>query len=296
MHARTATWILTISLVAAAPAVSSAQANRAQAESIIQRPRIERANGNTAVIAWSTNTGGSSVVHYGTDPNNLSQRAQSPYANDRDNNGETHRVTLRDLQPNTTYYYAVESGQGQGTGTTAMSRVQSFRTDASGSVYGNGDQGNAGYGDRDYRNDDRNGNPRGNDRNGYDRNNDRNGYDRDNDRSGYDRDNDRSGYDRNNDRNGYDRDNDRSAYGSDNGGSSADANPARQVGFQDGVNDGRADRQSGHSSRATEQQAFHNADHNYSPAYGSRDQYRSAYREAYVRGYERGYNGNGYQR
>ena len=269
MHARTATWILTISLVAAAPAVSSAQANRAQAESIIQRPRIERANGNTAVIAWSTNTGGSSVVHYGTDPNNLSQRAQSPYANDRDNNGETHRVTLRDLQPNTTYYYAVESGQGQGTGTSAMSRVQSFRTDASGSVYGNGDQGNAGYGDRDYRNGDRNGNPR---------------------------DNDRNGYDRNNDRNGYDRDNDRSAYGSDNGGSSADANPARQVGFQDGVNDGRADRQSGHSSRATEQQAFHNADHNYSPAYGSRDQYRSAYREAYVRGYERGYNGNGYQR
>ena len=278
MHRRTATWMLTISLAGAAPAMCSAQGNRAQAESISQRPRIEHASGNTAVIAWSTNTGGSSVVHYGTDPNNLSQRAQSPYANDRDNNGETHRVTLRDLQPNTTYYYSVESGQGQGTGTTAMSRVQSFRTDASGSVYGNGDQGNAGYGDRDYRNGDRNGNPRGNDRSGYDRNNDR------------------SGNDRNSDRNGYDRDNDRSAYGSDNGGSSADANPARQVGFQDGVNDGRADRQSGHSSRATEQQAFHNADHNYSPAYGSRDQYRSAYREAYVRGYERGYNGNGYQR
>lgn len=95
-----------------------------QPVSITNPPVVESASANSAEIAWSTNTGGSSVVKYGTDPNNLSQTAMSPYKT-----GEgTHRVEIKGLQPNTTYYFQVVSGQGQGTGTQAMSQIQQFRT------------------------------------------------------------------------------------------------------------------------------------------------------------------------
>src|SRR6266404_5961133 len=87
-----------------------------QAVQITQGPRVESVSGDTAIVAWSTNANAGTQVRYGTDPNNLSQTAQAPWG------GVTHRVTISNLQPNTTYYFQVDSGQGQGTGTEALSQ------------------------------------------------------------------------------------------------------------------------------------------------------------------------------
>lgn len=89
---------------------------------ITKGPVVEHTGTNNAVVAWSTNVSASTVVKYGTDPNNLSQTAQTPWG------GLTHRVTLKNLEPGKTYYYQVDSGQGQGTGTGALSKVEQFTT------------------------------------------------------------------------------------------------------------------------------------------------------------------------
>ncbi len=101
---------------------------RSADERITNGPVVEQTGDTWATVAWSTNTGGSSIVRYGTDPNRLTQMAESPYAVDKGRPGETHRVKLDHLRPGTTYYYIVDSGQGQGTGTEARSRVEQFTT------------------------------------------------------------------------------------------------------------------------------------------------------------------------
>ena len=101
---------------------------KAQAEKIIAGPQIEQVTNNGATIAWTTNTGGSSVIKYGTDPSHLDRTAESPYADKEGANYQTHRVQLKNLRPDTTYYYSVVSGQGEGTGTMAQSQVQQFKT------------------------------------------------------------------------------------------------------------------------------------------------------------------------
>lgn len=103
------------------------EAKRA-AEKIIDGPRIEQVTNNSATIAWTTNTGGSSVVKYGTAPTHLDQTAQSPYADKENASSQTHRVQLKSLKPATEYYFAVVSGQGEGTGTAAQSQVSQFKT------------------------------------------------------------------------------------------------------------------------------------------------------------------------
>lgn len=85
---------------------------RPAAEHITNGPVVEGTGATWAVIAWTTNTGGSSVVRYGTAPGNLGQRAQSPYSRNRN-----HRVRLAGLRPHTRYFFEVVSGQGEGTGT-----------------------------------------------------------------------------------------------------------------------------------------------------------------------------------
>jgi hypothetical protein len=101
---------------------------RSPDERIIDGPIVERVGDTWATIAWTTNTGGSSVVRYGTDPDRLHQMAQSPYADDDRARAQNHRVQLNNLRPDTTYYYIVDSGQGEGTGTEARSRVERFTT------------------------------------------------------------------------------------------------------------------------------------------------------------------------
>jgi phosphodiesterase/alkaline phosphatase D-like protein len=97
---------------------------------ITQGPVLESVSDHSAVIAWSTNKEGSTVVNYGTDPRNLSQVAEAPWGA----NGHTHRVELRNLQPNTTYYFRVETGQtrhGNGEAVETQGAI-SFRTQPQG--------------------------------------------------------------------------------------------------------------------------------------------------------------------
>jgi len=107
-------------------------ANYAQASQvrITNGPVIERLDQNSATIAWSTNTRSSSIVRYGTDPNNLTQTAEAAWGQGGMNNA--HRVHLNNLQPNTTYYFRVESTQAQGTGTQAKADTGQFSTPAPG--------------------------------------------------------------------------------------------------------------------------------------------------------------------
>src|SRR5205823_1496974 len=98
---------------------------------ITDGPRVEYVGHDKAEIAWTTSTGGSSVIRYGTNPNSLNQTAESPYSNSNASPAgqhAVHRVTIKNLQPNTTYYFMVDSGQGQGTGTEAKSSIGQFTT------------------------------------------------------------------------------------------------------------------------------------------------------------------------
>jgi hypothetical protein len=90
------------------PAIPATNSSRVR---ITNGPIIEHADQRSATIAWSTDRQGSSVIDYGTDPNNLNQMAESPWGA----NGMTHRVQLKNLRPGTRYYFEVETGQAKGT-------------------------------------------------------------------------------------------------------------------------------------------------------------------------------------
>src|SRR5215472_10977630 len=91
---------------------------------ITHGPVVESVTDTTAVIAWSTNVNAGTLLHYGTDVNRLDQTASMPWG------GLTHRVTLKDLKPDTKYYFKAESAQGQGSGTTVVAPQSFFRTKA----------------------------------------------------------------------------------------------------------------------------------------------------------------------
>jgi len=99
---------------------------------ITQGPEIER-NDYVVIIRWtSDNPGGSpehyGVVHYGTNPKELSQTAKSPI---RLNPGHSHtvfRVRMDGLKPRTTYYYTVDSMEANGKGDGVKSTVRHFTT------------------------------------------------------------------------------------------------------------------------------------------------------------------------
>jgi len=79
----------------------------AETVKITKGPVVEHVGANNAEIAWSTNTASPTIVRYGTDPNNLTQRAEMPWG------ALTHRVTLKNLEPGKTYYFHAESGSDQ---------------------------------------------------------------------------------------------------------------------------------------------------------------------------------------
>jgi phosphodiesterase/alkaline phosphatase D-like protein len=127
---RKSLYILMALLVAIAiPALAS---QKAAPEQITQGPTVEGVGDTWAVIAWTTNTGGSTIVRYGTDPNNLNQTGQAPYADNEKTSSQNHRVHLKNLKPGTTYYFIADSGQGEGTGTEAKSSVGQFTTKGAG--------------------------------------------------------------------------------------------------------------------------------------------------------------------
>ncbi len=102
---------------------------------IVNGPNVEHAGDTNATVAWTTDRPSSSVVKYGTDPNNLSQTAQEPWG------ATTHRVELKNLQPGTKYYFSVHSAQGKNApGQAADTTPQPFTT-SGGSQASNGSHG-----------------------------------------------------------------------------------------------------------------------------------------------------------
>jgi len=99
---------------------------------IIQGPEIALASWFT-VIRWTTNNPGGSpvhygVVHYGTDPKDLSQTAKNPIRLNPYHSETVFRVHLYNLKPRTTYYYSVDSVESNGKSDGVTSPVQSFTT------------------------------------------------------------------------------------------------------------------------------------------------------------------------
>jgi hypothetical protein len=100
---------------------------------ITQGPEPELAKDYLTIIRWTTNNPGGSpehfaVVHYGTDPKNLSQTAKSPLRLNPNHPSTIFRVRIQGLKPATTYYYTVESMEASGKGDGVKSAVKSFTT------------------------------------------------------------------------------------------------------------------------------------------------------------------------
>jgi len=96
-------------------------------------PTIESVFDTLAFIRWTTqNPGGTilhfGVVHYGTAPNHLDRKAESPTRINPSHSEMVFRVRMDDLEPGTTYYYAVSSRQADGILDPATSAVNQFTT------------------------------------------------------------------------------------------------------------------------------------------------------------------------
>jgi Purple acid Phosphatase, N-terminal domain len=94
---------------------------------IDQGPELESANDNWTIITWrSNNPGGSDdhygVVHYGTNPKQLSQTAKSHIRLNQSHSYTIFHVRVLGLKPRTTYYYVVDSMEANGT-----SHIPAFR-------------------------------------------------------------------------------------------------------------------------------------------------------------------------
>ena len=91
---------------------------------MVEKPMLEFANANSAKVAWTSKQGADLDLHYSTDRNNLQQAAVGTVEK---MNGDNHRATLTNLQPNTTYYITMTNKGGQPVGP-----VFSFKTTAQG--------------------------------------------------------------------------------------------------------------------------------------------------------------------
>ena len=112
---------------------------RAEHVEITKAPELEIAHDDLAIIRWtSTNPGGDdehfAVVHYGTDPEDLSQTAKSHIRLNRGHAETIFRVRMQGLKPQTTYYYKVMSMGADGRSDGVESSVNHFTTPAPGQV------------------------------------------------------------------------------------------------------------------------------------------------------------------
>jgi hypothetical protein len=108
-------------------------ARRAGHVEIVQGPALELARDDRAIIRWTTNNPGGSdehfaVIHYGTEPTNLSETAKSHIRLNRDHAQTIFRVRIDGLKPQTTYYYTVTSVGSDGVGDAEESAVEQFTT------------------------------------------------------------------------------------------------------------------------------------------------------------------------
>jgi asparagine N-glycosylation enzyme membrane subunit Stt3 len=68
------------------------------------------------------------IVHYGTDPENLSQTAKYPIRLNQGHPYTIFRVRIEGLKPRTTYYYRVTSEDSNGKSDGVKSAVNKFTT------------------------------------------------------------------------------------------------------------------------------------------------------------------------
>jgi phosphodiesterase/alkaline phosphatase D-like protein len=83
-------------------------------------PAADKISRTSAVIWWDTDVNSSSLVRYGTTMTDMQQQLRRPGSSCK------HEIRLENLQPNTTYYFYIQSG-GKGRG-TAVSDVGVFKT------------------------------------------------------------------------------------------------------------------------------------------------------------------------
>jgi Purple acid Phosphatase, N-terminal domain len=115
---------------------------RAEHVEITKAPELESANSWMAIVRWTTtNPRGDDehygVVHYGTEPEDLSQTARGHIRLNRAHPETIFRVRLVDLKPQTTYYYKASSMGADGASDGVEGPVSKFTTPAPGEVINN---------------------------------------------------------------------------------------------------------------------------------------------------------------
>jgi phosphodiesterase/alkaline phosphatase D-like protein len=108
-------------------------AKRAERVEITKGPELELATDRLTIIRWTTNNPGGSdvhygIVHYGTDPKDLSQTAKSPIRLNQGHPYTRFRVRMEGLKPQTTYYYRISSEESNGKTDGVKSTVKKFTT------------------------------------------------------------------------------------------------------------------------------------------------------------------------
>src|SRR5438876_10285227 len=108
-------------------------AKKAERVEIAKGPEVELSKPHLTIIRWTTNNPGGSdvhygVVHYGTDPKELSQTAKNPIRLNQSHPETTFRVQMRGLEPRKTYYYTVTSMERNGKRDGVKSKVRQFTT------------------------------------------------------------------------------------------------------------------------------------------------------------------------
>src|SRR6266478_2898902 len=106
---------------------------RAERVQISGGPEVPLVGGYLTVIRWTVNNPGGlpvhyGVVHYGRDPQNLSQTTKNPIRLNPNHSSTVFRVNLYDLPPKTTYYYTVESMDSSARSDGVTSEVRTFQT------------------------------------------------------------------------------------------------------------------------------------------------------------------------
>jgi PhoPQ-activated pathogenicity-related protein len=112
-------------------------APKAKHVEIAQGPILESAHDDVAIIRWTTNNPGGdddhfAVVHYGTDPTELSQTAKNHIRLNQSHPETVFRARLDHLKPETTYYYTVTSMGYDNVSDGVESPVNQFTTPAPG--------------------------------------------------------------------------------------------------------------------------------------------------------------------
>jgi phosphodiesterase/alkaline phosphatase D-like protein len=123
------------SLLAFQPAAAQVlpPAKKAERVEITKGPELESATNHLTIIRWTTNNPGGSdvhygIVHYGTDPKDLSQTAKNPIRLNQGHQYTTFRVRIEGLKPRTTYYYRVTLEESNGKSDGVTSTVSKFTT------------------------------------------------------------------------------------------------------------------------------------------------------------------------